>query len=143
MTKRFMALFIAASMLFAQTAFGYKRDAPPKNGSGNITAEEPNDEPAKEGSSDDEYQHERKGEGMITAGYVLLAAGSAAAIAGGTLITATNKDLTGAIISAGGAVMGLAGSMLIIFGSRSGGYAVAPSVDPARGTYGLAMAGNF
>lgn len=140
MTKRFMALFIAASMLFASSAFGYKRDAPPKN---DITAEEPNDEPAKEGSSDDESQHERKGEGMITAGYVLLAAGSAAAIAGGTLITATNKDLTGAIISAGGAVMGLAGSMLIIFGSRSGGYAVAPSVDPARGTYGLAMSGNF
>ena len=38
-------------------------------------------------------------------------------------------------------VMGLGGSLMLMLGSS--GYAVGPRIDPARKSYGLAVAANF
>lgn len=88
---------------------------------------------------------EETGQGMSSShiwGYVLLTVGGMAAIAGSTMIAATDEDVIGACVSGGGAAMALAGTLLITFGSH-GGYAAGPSIDPKSGTYGVVLARRF
>lgn len=145
----FTAIICIAVIVFASPAFAYKRDVPSKK----VTTEESQaGEPVQKGDEEaaeevqetieEDYSYQPRGSGLVTTGYIFIGLGSAAAIAGSTIITATDKNITGAIISGGGAALALAGSMMILFGSREG-YAVAPVVDPKSGTYGIAAAANF
>ena len=138
MMKLFTAVICITTIVFASPAFAYKRDVQPKS-----------DTETQEAPSQEQYKYDYKyesgggsGRGLMMAGYVCLALGGAAAIAGTTIVTATDKRLAGAIVGASGAALGLAGTLMIVFGGESG-YGLGPSVDPSHGTYGLAMAGKF
>lgn len=128
MMKLFTAAICIVTILFASPAFAYKRDA--KKGA-----------PQQERQQGYNYDY-GGGHGLMTMGYVFIALGGAAAIAGTTIVTATDKRLAGAIVGGSGAALGLAGTLMIIFGEH-GGYALAPAIDPTHRSYGLAMAGKF
>lgn len=86
---------------------------------------------------------ERRGRGVMIGGYVLAAAGSAAALAGSTLsAVSSSKRTTGIIIASSGAALGIAGGLMIMLGGHMG-LALAPTADPDRGAYGMALAANF
>jgi len=146
MMKRVISVICLLSVLFALPVYAYKRDVPSRETvtteeEGGSTAGEPQQEKIKE----EDYSYGGgSGHGMVIAGYIFIGLGSAAAIAGSTILTATDKNLTGAIVSASGAALGLTGTMFLIFGSREESYyGLGPSVDPANKSYGLAFSGNF
>lgn len=137
MIKLFTVAICAVTILFASPAFAYKRDVGPKN--------ETETEEGAPQQQPEEYKYESGGgggRGLLTMGYVCIALGGAAAIAGTTIVTASDKHLTGAIVGGAGAALGLAGTLMIVFGEQSS-YGVGPTVNPSHGTYGLAMAGKF
>jgi hypothetical protein len=140
MMKKMIALTCIFMFLLASQALAYKRDVP-KQTPDETTTEEPQPE-TKEAQYED-YSYGGGHSGMVIAGYVFIALGSMAAIAGSTIIAATDNNLTGAIVSGSGAALGLTGSMLLVFGSHGSEYGVSPSVDPANKSYGLAFSGNF
>ncbi len=157
MRYRFVSIFCLATILFSPAAFAYDR-----SNQGYSVAQADDEEyqagvpPDDEGVSEEKkakdiereiYEGSGGGDGggrsgAVIGGYVLIAVGGMAAIAGSTIIAATDKNVLGASIAAGGAAMGLAGSLMIMLGSRSG-YAVGPAVDPSSGSYGLALAKRF
>jgi len=130
---KFIITTCIASILFASPAFAYKREAPPKG-------ETEESEPQQVTREEYDYSYGRSG--LVTAGYVFIALGGAAAIAGSTIAVATDKRLAGTIVGATGAALGLTGSFMILFGGQSG-YALAPTIDPVHKTYGLTLAKNF
>lgn len=136
--KQFIAAACISTILFASPAFAYKRDIPPK-----APTEESEEAPQQETEQEYKYESGGHGGGLVTMGYVLIGIGGVAVIAGSTIITATNKRLAGTIIDAGGGVVALTGSMMVLFGSRSGGYGLAPKIDPVHKNYGLIFAKNF
>jgi len=128
-------------MLISMPAFGYSRD---NQGYGGVQQEGAQAEASKapKDAPDEDWDDYGGGpSGMMIGGYVLLAVGGAAAIAGSTIVATTDKDVLGACVAAGGGAMSLAGTLMITLGSRS--YAIAPAVDPKSGTYGLALASRF
>jgi len=151
MKNKAAAALCIFSILFPSSAFAYSRGS---QGYGEIQAEETEVETgaqaeteAEEMPSGEIQETEEPPEvpgmsGTVIGGYVLITVGGLAAIAGSTIITASNKDTLGAIVLGSGAAMGLAGSLMIMLGSRSG-YAVGPAVDPASGTYGVVVAKRF
>ena len=140
MMKKIMAIVCISAIFFASPAFAYKRDVPQKEGAEETTTEEYKPEQAPQPV----FKTTSGGNGVETFAYVLIGLGGAAAITGSTFAVATNKRLTGAIIGASGAALGLTGSLMLLLGSSHGGYyGLSPEVDPTHGTYGLAFAGNF
>lgn len=138
--KKFIAVSCIATILFASLAFAYKRDVSVKSESDQTQTEGSEQEPQQ--APQEEYNYGSGGHGLFTAGYVCIAAGGAAAIAGTIIITGTDKRLTGVIVEGSGAALALAGTLMIVFGERSN-YALAPTVNPAHNTYGLSFAANF
>jgi len=136
MIKKILTAICIATILIPYPAFAYKRDVPSeeKTSEGQAWPQQ---------TSEPEHKYESGGDGLLTAGYVFIALGGAAAIAGSTIAVASDKRLAGAIVGSTGAALGLTGSLMILFGSGSSGYGLAPAVDPAHGTYGLAMAAKF
>ncbi len=148
MIRSLLAVTCVLTMLITSTAYAYKKDTYKSSNSSDILdimeeqPEAPEDTPGeKEGESDEEDYPNGGPSGMMIGGYVLIALGGMAAIAGSTILMTTDKNLLGASISAGGAAVGLAGSMMLIFGSRS--VAVGPTIDPKTGTYGVMVAKRF
>ncbi len=143
MIRSLIAIMAILTMLITSTAYAYKSD---EYKSSDIEEEQTDtqEETAndQEGEIADEEEYPDGGaSGVMIGGYVLLAVGGLAAIAGSTILSTTDKTVLGASLSAGGAAAGLAGSLMIIFGSRT--YAVGPTIDPKSGTYGVALAKRF
>lgn len=141
MMKKIVAFVCIFTFLAVSQVLAYKRDVPKQQTQDETATEEPQQE-TKEKHED--YSYGGGHSGMAIAGYIFIAMGSAAAIAGSTILTATDKNMTGAIVSASGAALGLAGTLFLVFGSHGSSYgAVGPAVDPAKDTYGLAFSGKF
>jgi hypothetical protein len=145
MMRILTAILCIMTLLFASTAYAYKSDV--KQLSAVQAEDEETQGKAPEGK---EEQKQKEGEGdypeggtsgMMIGGYVLIAVGGLAAIAGSTILTATDKDILGVSLSAGGGALGLAGSLMLIFGSRT--YDIGPAVDLKNGTYGVRFAKRF
>ena len=149
MKFKLAAVICIFTMLVSSTAFAYSRGS---QGYGEIQAEEtdvgaqtqaePDEEPYQDIQETEEMPEVPGMSGTQIGGYVLITLGGLAAIAGSTIITATDKDILGASILAGGAAMSLGGTLMIMLGGR-GGYAVGPAVDPKRGSYGVLVAKRF
>ncbi len=139
MIRTLAALCCLVTILVASPAVAYKRDAPAKDDSTAESEAPPPSWPAESG--EDEGPPKLPGSGMRIGGYVLIFTGGLAAIAGSTIIATTHKNTLGICLDAGGAVMALGGSLMLMLGSS--GYAVGPQIDPKTRTYGLAMAANF
>jgi len=146
--KKLMVIFCIISFIFSLPAFAYKKETHPKSSGAQkkqeeqVQTSEEKTEKKDEEEIEDVYTYKRPGSKLITTGYIFIGVGSAAAIVGSTMITATDKDITGAIISGSGAMLALAGSMMVLFGSHEG-YAFGPMINPKRGAYGIAVAANF
>ena len=78
---------------------------------------------------------------MVIGGYLLLTMGGLAAIAGSTIVAATDHNVLGASMAGGGAATSLIGTLMITLGHRS--YAIGPAIDPGSGTYGVVLAKRF
>ncbi|MFA4974163.1 MAG: hypothetical protein WC683_16255 [bacterium] len=145
--KIIITILCILTLTIPSVAGAYKRDARPYQES---AAEEPHADEGTQPADDDirrkteEIEKEGGGGmgGMAIMGYALITVGSMAAIAGSTILAATDKNLLGASISGGGAAMALAGTLMVTLGSR-GSYAAGPAIDPATGTYGVMVAKRF
>lgn len=137
MMSKLIACCCLLTILFASPAFAYKRDAPAK---GDSETESPAESWPSE-SQEDEGPPKLPGNGVRIGGYVLIFTGGLAAIAGSTIIATTHHNTLGICLDAGGAVMALGGSLMLMLGSS--GYAVGPRIDPAHQSYGLTVARNF
>lgn len=140
MIRKLVAVCCLVTILFASPAFAYKRDAPAEDDSASESSEPPATSWPVEGQ-EDEGPPKLPGNGTRIGGYILIFTGGLAAIAGSTIIATTHHNTLGICLDAGGAVMGLGGSLMLMLGSS--GYAVGPRIDPARKSYGLAVAANF
>lgn len=148
MKIKLAAVICMLTMLITQTAVAYSRGA---QGYGSTQAEEEDveivadteEEPYRDIPEESEEAPEMPGmSGTAIMGYVLLAIGGMGAIAGSTIITASDKNTLGAIILGSGAALSLAGTLMITLGGHSG-YAVGPAVDPKSNTYGVVVAKRF
>lgn len=152
MKMKLTALVTLFSMLAAPAALAYDRT---ESGYRSAEAEEEEtplprdfeDKSIEEIERDIYRRQHEEGEvhgpgGTIIGGYVLLALGGVTAIAGSTIIAATDHNVLGVSLAGGGAALSLAGTLMITLGSH-GGYAVGPSVDPKRGAYGVVLAKKF
>jgi hypothetical protein len=131
------------AFLMASPALAYRRDVQGQPAASAAAGEAPEGQPEPgQGQHPSDWDTGSPGgSGTVTWGYVLLGVGGAAAIAGSTIVAATDKRTTGIIVGSAGATMSLVGTMMIMMGGR--GYAVGPAVDPGSGSYGLAVAANF
>ena len=148
MKFKLAAIICIFTMLFSSTAMAYSRGS---QGYGHTQEEgvevevepEAEDKPYRE--IPEESEEAPKGPGMVgmaITGYVFLVLGGLGAIAGSTMITASDKNTLGAIILGSGAAMSLAGTLMITLGGHSG-YAVGPALDPKSNTYGVVVAKKF
>jgi len=146
MKFKLAAVICMFTMLVSQTAMAYSRGSqgysPAEQGDVE-TSPEPEEEPYRDIPEESEEAPQMPGmSGTAIMGYVLLAIGGMGAIAGSTIITASDKNTLGAIILGGGAALSLAGTLMITLGGHSG-YAVGPAVDPKTNTYGVVVAKRF
>jgi hypothetical protein len=145
MKFKLAAVICIFTMFISQAAMAYSRGS---QGYGHIQEEgveaepEPDDKPYRDIPEESEEAPTPGMSGMAITGYVFLVLGGLGAIAGSTMITASNKDTLGAIILGGGAALSLAGTLMITLGGHSG-YAVGPAVDPKSNTYGVVVAKRF
>ncbi len=133
MARKLVALLCLLTLLWALPASAYKRDASFPD------QEESSEEPAEQPASVSPPSFGVSGSHV--AGYLMIGVGGAAAIAGSTIVATTHKNVLGASIGAGGAVLSLVGSLLLMM--TPSGYALAPQIDPEHQSYGLAVAANF
>jgi hypothetical protein len=148
-----LAAFVCIiTMLVTQTAMAYSRSSQ-GYGSTQAGTEEEAEEVEIVSDTDDESYRDIPEEseeapempgmsGTAIMGYVFLALGGMGAIAGSTIITASDKNTLGAIILGGGAALSLAGTLMITLGGHRG-YAVGPAIDPKTNTYGVVVAKRF
>lgn len=129
MGRKLVALLCLLTLFWALPASAYKRDASLSD------QEESSEEPAPVSPPSFGVS------GSHVAGYLMIGVGGAAAIAGSTIVATTHKNVLGASIGAGGAVLSLVGSLLLMM--TPSGYALAPQIDPEHQSYGLAVAANF
>jgi hypothetical protein len=146
MKIKLAAIICIFTMLVSQTAIAYSRST---QGYGSVEAEDveaepvPEEEPYRDIPVESEEAPEVPGMGgTAIMGYVFLSLGGMGAIAGSTIITASDKNTLGAIILGSGAALSLAGTLMIMLGGH-GGYAVGPVVDPKSNTYGVVVAKRF
>ena len=145
MKIKFAAVICIFTMFVSSTAMAYSRGS---QGYGPIQEEgveaepEAEDKPYRDIPVESEEAPTPGMSGMAITGYVFLVLGGLGAIAGSTMITASDKNTLGAIILGGGAALSLAGTLMITLGGHSG-YAVGPAVDPKSNTYGVVVAKRF
>ena len=138
------AVICIVTILFSSPALAYSRSTQ-GYGEAQETIQVQDEQEAKDEGED--FKDWEKGSGggksgTVIWGYVLLSVGGIATIAGSTIVGATDHNIMGASIAAGGAALSLGGTLMIMLGSR-GGYAVGPTVDPKRGNYGIVVAKRF
>ncbi len=146
MKFKIAAVICIFTMLASSTAMAYSRDS---QGYGRTQEEgvevepEADDKPYRDIPVESEEAPEVPGmSGTAITGYVFLVLGGLGAIAGSTMMTASDKNTLGAIILGSGAALSLAGTLMITLGGHSG-YAVGPAVDPGSNTYGIVVAKSF
>ena len=145
------AIVCLLTVLSASPALAYSRDSQGYS----VTAGEAD---AEASAPEDAYDDDPKGAeesivgdtghesgggaiGVVIGGYLLLTVGGLAAIAGSTIVAATDHNVLGASMAGGGAAASLIGTLMITLGHRS--YAVGPAIDPKNGTYGVVLAKRF
>ena len=147
MKIKIAAIICIFTMFVSSTAMAYSRGT---QGYGSTQAEEEeveivtdtDDKPYRDIPEESEEAPTPGMSGMAITGYVFLVMGGLGAIAGSTMITASDKNTLGAIILGSGAALSLAGTLMITLGGHSG-YAVGPAVDPKSNTYGVVVAKRF
>lgn len=132
MIKKAISLVCIATFFCAVPAFSYQRE---KQQSRSVEQQ-----PVPSGAS--EETNGGDGNGLLIASYAFIGLGSAAAIAGSAIATASSKKTLGVIVGSSGAALGLAGSFMLLFAARKS-YGLAPKIDPANNSYGLIFAANF
>ena len=157
--KKIAAVICLMSILVPSSSFAYSRSSQGYSNVDSQEAEWQTTEGSKERSAEEaqrelegksEHQPPRAPEGELESrmsttailGYVMITVGGLAAIGGSTILATTSKRTLGASIAAGGAAVGLAGSMMLMFGQRRT-YGVSPAIDPESGTYGVVLAKRF